>query len=69
MEEIAKAENIKVEEKDLEDEYKKIADQYKMDVKQVKEILSKDLNRLSMEIRTRRIQDFLIEANEKKNVK
>ncbi len=69
MEKIANAENIKVEEKDLEDEYKKIADQYKMDVKQVKEILSKDLNRLSMEIRTRRIQDFLIEANEKKNVK
>ncbi len=69
MEEIAKKENIKVEEKDLEDEFKKIADQYKMDVKQVKEILSKDLNRFSMEIRTRRIQDFLIEANEKKNVK
>ncbi len=69
MEEIAKAENIKVEEKDLEEEFKKIADQYKMDVKQVKEILSKDLNRFSMEIRTRRIQDFLIEANEKKNVK
>ncbi len=69
MEKIADVEGIKVEDKDLDEEFKKIADQYKMDVKQVKEILSKDLNRFSMEIRTRRIQDFLIEANEEKNVK
>lgn len=69
MEKIADVENIKVEEKDLDEEFKKIADQYKMDVKQVKEILSKDLNRFAMEIRTRRIQDFLIEENSLKNVK
>ena len=69
MEKIAQVENIKVEDKDLDEEFKKIAEQYKMEEKQVREILSKDLNRFAMEIRSRRIQEFLIESNIKKTVK
>ena len=64
MEKIAEVENIKVEDKDLEEEFAKIAAQYNMEVSKVKEILGKDMNRFASEIRQRRIQDFLIKANE-----
>lgn len=66
MSKIAELENIKVEEKDLEEEFAKISAQYNMPVDKVKEILGKDMNRFASEIRQRRIQDFLISANEKK---
>jgi len=63
MEEIAKAEGIVVEDKDVDFEMAKIADQYKMEVAKVKEILGKDMPRFKAEIRQRRITDFLIKEN------
>ncbi len=66
MEKIAVLENISVSEKDVEDEFAKIAAQYNMPVEQVKEILGKDIRRFVSDLRSRRIQNFLLEANEKK---
>ena len=63
MEEIAKTENITVEDADVEFEFSKIADQYKMEVDKVKEILGKDLPRFKAELRQRRIQDFIGREN------
>lgn len=63
MEEIAKKENITVDEKDVDFEMAKIADQYQMPLEKVKEILGKDLPRFKAEIRQRRITDFLLTEN------
>lgn len=63
MEEIAKKENITVDEKDVDFEMAKIADQYKMPIEKVKEILSSDLNRFTAELRQQRISDFLYKEN------
>ncbi len=63
MEQIAKEENITVDEKDIDFEMAKIADQYHMELDKVKEILGKDLPRFSAEIRQRRITDFLLKEN------
>ena len=63
MEEIAKVENITVDDKDVDFEMAKIADQYHMELDKVKEILGKDLPRFKAEIRQRRITDFLLSEN------
>ena len=63
LEEIAKQEKIEVTDADVEFEMAKIAEQYKMDIKQVKDILGKDLPRFKSEIKQRRIQEFLINNN------
>jgi len=63
MEEIAKAEKIEVSDADVEFEFSKIADQYKMEIEKVKEILGKDISRFKMEIRQRRIQEFIAKEN------
>lgn len=63
LEEIAKAENITVDENDVEFEMAKIADQYKMDIAKVKEILGKDMGRFQAEIKQRRIQEFILNNN------
>lgn len=65
LEEIAKQEKIEVTDEDVDFEMAKIADQYKMDVKQVKDILGKDLPRFKSEIKQRRIQEFLLNNNVK----
>lgn len=65
LEEIAKQEKIEVSEADVDAEMNKIAEQYKMDVKQVKEILGKDLPRFKSELKQRRIQEFLLNNNVK----
>ena len=66
MEKIAVLENITVSDKDVDEEFAKIAAQYNMPVEQVKEILGKDIRRFVSDLRSRRIQNFLLEANEKK---
>ena len=66
LEKIAETEKLTVTKEDVEKEFKTIADTYKMPVDQVKEILGKDMGRFEAQIRQRRIQDFLLEANEKK---
>ena len=63
LEEIARQENITVDEKDVDFEMAKIADQYKMPIDKVKEILGKDLARFQAEIKQRRIQEFIINNN------
>ena len=63
MEEIARQEKITVDEKDIDFEMAKIADQYNMPIDKVKEILGKDMQRFSAEIRQRRITDFLLAEN------
>ena len=63
MEEIAKQEKIDVTDADVEFEFSKIADQYKMEIEKVKEILGKDISRFKMEIRQRRIQEFIAREN------
>ena len=63
LEEIARQENITVDEKDVDFEMAKIADQYNMPIDKVKEILGKDLARFQAEIKQRRIQEFIINNN------
>lgn len=69
MEKIAVLEKLEVSDKDIDAEFAKIAEQYKMPVEKVKEILGKDLRRFVAELRQRRIQDFLLETNVKKEAK
>ena len=63
LNEIAKVENIKVEDADLEVEFQKIADQYKMDVAKVKEILGPQSQQMASDIQQRKIIDFLLANN------
>ena len=63
MEEIAKVEGLDVTDEDVEKEMKNIADMYKMPFDKVKEILSKDLNRMKAELRQRKIESFLTKEN------
>lgn len=66
MEKIAETEKITLSADDVENEFKNIAAQYNMPVDQVKQILGQDMKRFTAEIRQRRIQDFLLENNTKK---
>ena len=61
--EISKVEKIKVEEKDIEEEYKNIAAQYGMDVEKVKEALKSREGELANEIYSRKITQFIKENN------
>lgn len=63
MNEVGKVEKVSVSEEDIEAEYKRIADLYKMDVKKVKEVLSKDLNNFVNQIRSRKLQEKILELN------
>ena len=63
MEEIAKAEKLEVSDADVDKEMQSIADMYKMPVDKVKEILGKDMSRFKLELRQRKIQDFLVKEN------
>ena len=63
LEEIARKEDITVDEKDVDFEMAKIADQYQMPIDKVKEILGKDLARFQNEIKQRRIQEFILNNN------
>lgn len=66
IEKIAELEQIKVEDDELEFEFAKIADQYHMPIDQVKNILGQDMDNFRAQIRSQRIQDFLISHNEAK---
>ena len=66
MEKVAEVEKITVTAEDVDKEFANIASMYKMPVEQVKEILGKDMRRFTSELRQRRIQNFLLEKNEKK---
>ncbi|MCQ2753300.1 MAG: trigger factor [Bacilli bacterium] len=63
LNEIMKVEKITVDKNDIDAEYKHIADMYKMDVKKVEEILSKDLNNLVYQIKSRKLHDCLVALN------
>lgn len=64
LEQIAKAEDIQVTPEIIDFEMQKIADQYKMEIAKVKEILGKDMDRFSADIRSRYISDFLLKNND-----
>ena len=66
IEKIAELEKIKVEDDELEFEFAKIADQYHMPIEQVKSALGQDMDNFRAQVRSRRIQDFLISHNEAK---
>lgn len=66
LEKIAELEAIKVEEEELEFEFAKLADQYHMPLEEVKKILGQDLERFKSQVRSKRIQDYLIAQNEAK---
>lgn len=66
LEKVAELEKVTVAEADLELEMSKIAEQYKMELEKVKEILGKDMERFSREIRQKRIQELVVELNTKK---
>jgi trigger factor len=59
-EEIAKAEKILVEDKDVDAEIKKIADQYKMKEEEVRNILAKNMDQWKENLRQKKIHDFVI---------
>jgi len=64
MEKIATVEDIKVTPEQIDFEIAKIADQYKMEFEKVKEILSKNMDRFTADIRSRYISDFLLRNND-----
>ncbi len=69
MEAIAKAENITVDDKDVDEEMEKLAKQYNMEVGKIKEILAANLANFKAELRQRKLQDFIFENNVKKSAK
>lgn len=69
MEAIAKAENITVDDKDVDEEMEKLAKQYNMEVGKIKEILAANLTNFKAELRQRKLQDFIFENNVKKSTK
>lgn len=69
MEAIAKAENITVDDKDVDEEMEKLAKQYNMEVGKIKEILAANLANFKAELRQRKLQDFIFENNVKKSTK
>ena len=63
MYEIAKQENLKVEETDLENAYAEMASQYSMSVEDVKKALENRLDALASDILMRKVSDFLKKEN------
>ena len=64
MEKVAELEELQVTPEELDFEIAKIADAYKMEFNKVKELLTKDMDRFTQNIRTRRIEDFLFAHND-----
>lgn len=64
MEKIAEVENIVVEEDEIEFELAKIADQYQMPLDEVKKILKDNMDRFKVDVRNKRIQDFILNHND-----
>jgi trigger factor len=64
LEEVAKQEKIEVTDADVDFEIAKIAAQYNMEEAKVREILKDSLDRLSQEVRMRKIHDFLVDNNQ-----
>ncbi|MCQ3034933.1 MAG: trigger factor [Bacilli bacterium] len=65
LDKIAAVEGITVTNDDIEAEYANIAAQYSMPVEQVKEILGKQVNELAQQIRSRKINEFVVSNNSK----
>jgi len=64
LEQVAKAEDIQITPEIIDFEIAKIADQYKMDFAKVKEILAKDMDRFTADVRSRHISEFLTHNND-----
>lgn len=64
LEKIAEVEKITVEEDEIEFELAKIADQYKMPLEEVKKVLKDSMDRFAADVRSRRIQEFIVNNND-----
>ncbi|MFA5480921.1 MAG: trigger factor [Bacilli bacterium] len=64
LEKIAELEKIVVEEEEIEFELAKIADQYHMPIEEVKKVLKDNMDRFSADVRSRRIQEFIVNNND-----
>ena len=63
LEEIGKAENIEIDDAQLEFEYAKIADQYNMKIDEVKKALENNLDEFRHNLKMQRIDDLLYNEN------
>lgn len=64
MEKVAELEELNVTPEEIDFEIAKIADAYKMEFDKVKEMIAKDMDRFTSSVRTKRIEDFLINHND-----
>ncbi len=64
LEKIAEVEKISVEDDEIEFELAKIADQYKMPIDEVKKALKDSMDRFRADVRSRRIQEFIVNNND-----
>jgi trigger factor len=64
LEKIAEVEKISVEDDEIEFELAKIADQYKMPIDEVKKALKDSMDRFKADVRSRRIQEFIVNNND-----
>ena len=64
LEKIAEIEKITVEDDEIEFELAKIADQYKMPLEEVKKVLKDSMDRFRADVRSRRIQEFIVNNND-----
>ena len=62
-EEIAKAEKIVIDDKALEEEYKKISEQYKMPIEDVKKALAPQAGEFKNNLKMQKIEDLLFNEN------
>ena len=60
---VAKKENIKVEEADLENAYQEMSTQYGMSVEDVKKALANRVDALANDILTKKVSEFLKKEN------
>ncbi|GIN55949.1 trigger factor [Lederbergia ruris] len=66
LEAIAKAENLEVDDKAVDEELNKMAEMYKMEVEEVKKIMSANMNSLKADLKLQKAIDVLVE-NSKTN--
>lgn len=64
IDEIAKKEDIVINDAELEFEYAKLADQYKMKIEDVKKALSNQLDQFKDNVRSQRVEDLLFREND-----
>ena len=64
IEEIAKAEEIEVNDADLEFEYARLAEQYNMKIDDIRKALAGQVDQFKNEILNRRVEQFLLDNNE-----